>query len=116
MTDPTPDKVTAYLAEALADSRSLAQINAPSWSTMPRIRRVTGRHDRLLAAVERLLKLADEWKATSVQLGEMAERASARGADPLRTTLMDARAQAHRDNAQTLREAISGALLGETDA
>lgn len=104
MPDPTPQtKVTAYLAEVKRDltdgavyPHRVMELHAP----------------RLLAAVEAGQKLADEWKATSVQLGEMAERASARGADPLRTTLMDARAQAYQDNAQALREAISRVLLG----
>jgi hypothetical protein len=95
---PTPDQVNAYLDDAQKRYQVFGESDA-----MP----------RLLAAVEAVLKLAEEWKATSAQLGEMAERADARGADPLRTTLMDARAQAYQDNAQALSEAISAALLGE---
>lgn len=108
MSDATPDHVTAYLAEVRErNGGSSVKFGTICTEDVP----------RLLAAVEAVLGLADEWKATSVQLGEMAERAAGRGADPLRTTLMDARAQAHQDNAQALREAISRALLGvEPDA
>ena len=67
---------------------------------------------RLLAAVEAALKAADSWGKKAGELNAAAERADARGADPLRTALMSARAQAHNDCAQTVREAITTALTG----
>jgi hypothetical protein len=68
---------------------------------------------RLLAAVEAARTLAEDWAKSAAELDAMAERASARGADPMRTTLMNARAQAHQDCAQALRAAISRELPGE---
>ena len=66
---------------------------------------------RLLAAVEAALGLADGWIQSARDLAAMAGRAEARGADPMRTTLMSARAQSHQDCAQALRGAISAALV-----
>jgi hypothetical protein len=70
----------------------------------------------LLAAIEGVLKLAGEWNEAAASLDAMADRADARGADPLRTTLMSARAQARHDLAAAVRETISSALLGPQTA
>ncbi len=68
---------------------------------------------RLLAVVDALLGLADDWTRQSADLDEMAERAECRGADPLRTTLMSARAQARQDSAGELRATVSHVLARE---
>ncbi len=67
----------------------------------------------LLAVVDALLGLANDWTRQSADLDEMAERAEGRGADPLRTTLMSARAQARQDSAGELRATISRVLARE---
>ena len=55
---------------------------------------------------EAVLALAAIWEAEAKSLDEMADRAALRGADPLRTTLMTARAQAKEDCARVLRGII----------
>jgi hypothetical protein len=60
-----------------------------------------------VSVAEAMLKLADSWDGKAAELDGMAERAGVRGADALRTTLMSARAQAHHDCAEALRQAVA---------
>jgi hypothetical protein len=68
---------------------------------------------QLLAAVDAALKLAGDWEQAAKRLDDMAERADARGADPMRVMQVSADAQAHRDHAAALTEAIARELTGK---
>lgn len=57
---------TSALEKIRADVQSLAQTNSPTWSTLPKIRRVTGAAERLVAAVEAVLELARKWEHSPV--------------------------------------------------
>src|ERR1035441_671194 len=99
MPDITPDPARVYIAVVREDLRS-----GYSEAAADRIRE---QHiPALLAAVEAALRLADDWAKSAVEFDAMAERAAARGADPMRTTLLSARAQAHQDCAQALQAAV----------
>ena len=94
---PDTDQVATYLAEVKRDLIDGA--------VYPH--RVMDQHvPRLLAALQAALRLADGWAKSAAELDAMAERADARGADPMRTTLLGASAQAHQDCAEALREAV----------
>lgn len=68
---------------------------------------------RLLAALDAVLKLADGFNASAADLDDMATRASLRGADPMRVTMLEAKAAAYRTCAAKVREAITRALTGK---
>jgi hypothetical protein len=68
---------------------------------------------RLLALAEAALKMAGDWGHAAKRLDDMAERADARGADPMRVTQVSADAQAHRDRAAALTEVIARELTGK---
>jgi hypothetical protein len=95
----TPDPTRVYIAVVREDLRS-----GYSEAAADRIRE---QHiPALLAAVERVLELADDWAKSAADLDAMAERADARGADLMRTNWLIARAQAHQDCAQALQAAV----------
>ena len=104
----------ADLPAALAGIRENNERVIALCDMAPAVVRQLAEHDvpSLLAAFEAVLKLADDWNKKAAELDAMAERADARGADPLRTTLMSARAQAHHDCAQEFRGAIMATLAG----
>ena len=66
----------------------------------------------LLAALEAVLKLADEWEAKAAELHDMADRAAGRGADPYRVNEIGVRAETYSTRSRELREAISRELSG----
>ena len=72
---------------------------------------------RLLAALKKVLKKADEWDAEAKRLDENAENADATsGHDTTRVAraaMLSTRAQAHAELAAAVREAITSELTGE---
>jgi hypothetical protein len=99
------DRPTAALDAIRAENRSLETTSSPSWATVPKIRRVIAGSDRLLAAVDRVLLLAEVWDGDSAALREQ----FARDVHP-------ALASGHKEaNAlqQRAAEMRAAALLGE---
>lgn len=68
---------------------------------------------RLVAAIQRLSELADEWDAESDELDNLAEKP---GTDEEGRPVVQGQAIAYHDCAQELREAITQALSGNPGA
>ena len=95
---PDPDDLASTLDEIRDDN--IDSYADGSTSDLPRI----------LAAIEKALKKADDWDAAATA---SAAAASRQGPSRMTRAMLGARSQVHRECAQALRETIGAALAGK---